>query len=91
MATGMLENPIVSTVSRGPNPLAKCPDNLPRRPTVPFADSFHLISSPSFGNWLPQKKEEFESPQVEIETPSSVLPHRGRGPIVVSNQDDRVD
>src|SRR5256712_6721841 len=90
MATGMLDDPIVSTVSRGPNPLAKCPDNLPRRPTVPFADSFHLISSPSFGNWLPQKKEEFESPQVEIETPSSVLPHRGGGPIVVANQDDRI-
>jgi len=90
MATGMLENPIVSTVSRGPNPLAKCLDNLPRRPTVPFADRFHLII-PSFGNWLPQKKEEFESPQVEIETPSPVLPHRRRGPIVVSNQDNRVD
>jgi len=43
MATGMLENPIVSTVSRGPNPLAKCPDDLPRRPTVPFADRFHLM------------------------------------------------
>src|SRR5207245_433998 len=43
-----------------------------------------------FSNWLPQKKEEFESPQVEVETPSSVLPHRGRGPIVVANQDDRI-
>jgi len=90
MATGMLENPVVSTVSRGPNPLAKCPDNLARRPTVPFVARFHLIV-PSFGNWLPQKKEEFESPQVEIETPSSVLPHRGRRSIVVANQDDRID
>src|SRR2546427_445766 len=89
MATGMLEKPIVSTVSRGPNALAKCPDDLPRRPTVPFAARFHLMA-PSFSNWLPQKKEEFESPQVEVETPSSVLPHRGRGPIVVANQDDRI-
>src|SRR2546426_1539579 len=89
MATGMLEKPIVQAVSRGPTASAKCPDDLPRRPTVPFAARFHLMA-PSFSNWLPQKKEEFESPQVEIETPSSVLPHRGGGPIVVANQDDRI-
>lgn len=75
MATGMLENPIVSTVCRGPNPLAQCPDNLSRRPTVPFVDRFHLVF-PLFGSWPSQKQEELESPQVEVETPSPVLPHR---------------
>src|SRR5437870_8111672 len=38
-----------------------------------------------------QDEEELEAPQEEVETTGPVLPHRGRRPVVVANQDDRVD
>src|SRR5207245_1455145 len=38
-----LRGPVGCTVRRGPHPLAQCPDARPRRPTVPFADRFHVM------------------------------------------------
>jgi len=85
-----LVDPVISPRSCDLQSIPQPEHDLPRQFARPFECRSH-VSTSRFSSLSPQDEEELETAEEEVEPPGPMLPHRGGRPIMVANQDNRVD